>query len=290
MNQDWNLYRSYLAVMTHGSLSAAARDLGLTQPTLARHIDQLEQSLGLGLFLRGPSGLIPTEAGAALRPAAQAIEAAAMAFERAAEGAGQTGAAGVVRISASEVFAAERLPSILRDIRQSLPKIALELVATDQVEDLLRRDADIALRMTAPEQQALIARRLGSVRLGLFAHPDYLARQGHPQMPKDLAGHDLIGYDRWTPALRRMVAARPELGRENFALRVDHPLVQLAALRAGFGIGICQVGLAQGLEPVLPDDIRMDLPVWAVMHEDLRSNAACRAVFDALVAGLAGLA
>ncbi|GHC46112.1 LysR family transcriptional regulator [Neogemmobacter tilapiae] len=290
MNQDWNLYRSYLAVMTHGSLSGAARDLGLTQPTLARHIDQLEQVLGLGLFLRGPSGLSPTEAGLALRPAAQAIEAAALAFERAAEGAGQKGAAGVVRISASEVFAAERLPALLRDIRQQYPQITLEIVATDHVEDLLRRDSDIALRMTAPEQQALIARRLGSVRLGLFAHPDYLARRGHPQTPKDLADHDLIGYDRWTPALRRMLAEIPALTRESFALRVDHPLVQLAALRAGFGLGICQVQLAFGLEQVLPDTIRIDLPVWAVMHEDLRQNAACRAVFDALVAGLAGLA
>jgi DNA-binding transcriptional LysR family regulator len=289
MNQDWNLYRSFLAVMTHGSLSAAGRDLGLTQPTLARHIDQLEQSLGLGLFLRGTSGLSPTEAGLALRPAAQAIEAAALAFERAAEGAGQKGAAGVVRISASEVFAAERLPPLLRNIRQKYPKITLEIVATDHVEDLLRRDSDIALRMAAPEQQALVARRLGTVRLGLFARVDYLVRRGRPMVLEDLAGHDLIGYDRWTPALRRMLAETPVLSRENFALRVDHPLVQLAATRAGFGIGVCQVQLAGDLEAVLPELLHFDMPVWAVMHEDLRSNAACRAVFDALVAGLSEL-
>jgi DNA-binding transcriptional LysR family regulator len=290
MNADWNLYRSYLAVMRHGSLSAAARDLALTQPTLARHIDQLEQSLGLVLFLRGPSGLIPTTAGTGLMPAAQAIEAAALAFHRAAEGAGQVGAAGVVRISASEVFAAERLPAILSDIRQQFPQITLELVATDHVENLLRRDADIALRMTAPEQQALVARKLGQVRIGLFARADYLDRRGRPQTMDDLTGHDLIGYDRWTPALRRMLAETPALARENFALRVDHPLVQLAAIRSGFGIGVCQVGLAEGLEPVLPMMIHFDLPVWVVMHEDLRGNVACRAVFDALVTGLSGIA
>ncbi len=165
---DWTLYRSFAALLAEGSLSGAARALGLTQPTVARHLDQLEAALGRRLFLRSPRGLSPTDAARAMAPAAAAMVAAAAALRRAAADEAGT-VAGTVRISASEVFAAERLPPILAALRARHPGLAVEVVASNASEDLLRRDADIAVRMFDPVQSALVARRLGDVELGLHA-------------------------------------------------------------------------------------------------------------------------
>ncbi len=145
----------------------------------------------------------------------------------------------------------------------------------------------MAVRNFDPVQEALVARRVGAAELGLFATPGYLARRGAPAALDELRRFDLIGYDRETPALRAALAGYPALAREGFAFRADSDLAQMAALRAGFGIGVCQVGLAAGLVRVLPDAFAVALPVWVVMHEDLRASPRCRAVFDALVAGLA---
>jgi DNA-binding transcriptional LysR family regulator len=290
MNQaepSWEHYRTFRAALAEGSLSGAARALGLTQPTVARHLDQLEAALGRRLFLRTQRGLSPTEAALAIAPNAEAMAAAAAALRRTAD-AERGAVAGTVRISASEVVAAERLPPVLAGIRARHPGLALEVVASNVVEDLLRRDADIAVRMVDPVQEALVARRIGRVELGLHATPAYLARRGVPARIDEVAGFDLIGFDRETPALRAVIRQFPVLAREGIALRSDSDLVQCAAIRAGFGIGVCQVGLAAGwgLERVLAAEFALWLPVWVVMHEDLRASARCRAVFDALVAGL----
>jgi len=165
----------------------------------------------------------------------------------------------------------------------------VELVLSNTVDDLLRREADIALRMVAPTQAALVARRLPSVELGLHAHQDYLARRGVPRTLDDLAGHDVIGFDRETPALRAFVERWPALNRAAFALRADSDLAQLAAIRAGFGVGMCQAAVARrdpALRRVLADAVSIELGLWIVMHEDLKTSARCRAVFDALAAGL----
>lgn len=280
---DWALYRSFLAILDEGSLSAAARVLGLTQPTLARHVDLLEAALGKRLFLRTPRGLSPTEAAEAMRPYVRSLAATSAAMLRAVA---EKGGGGTVRISASEVVGVERLPPILASIRAAHPSLALELVVSNAVEDLLRRDADIAVRMVDPDQQALVARRIGAVGLGLHARADYLARRGTPTSLGDLARFDLIGFDRETPAIRPLVARFPVFQRPNFALRTDSDVAQLAAIRAGLGIGICQTGLAGDLVRLLPEALAIDLPVWLVMHEDLRASPRCRLVFDALAAGL----
>jgi len=285
---DWALYRSLLAVMDEGSLSAAARKLGLTQPTVARHIDALEQFLGADLFIRSQRGLAPTDLAQALRPQAMTMATTAAAMLRTASGA--IGAIeGTVRITASDVVAVEHLPRILTRLRIAHPRLAIELTLSDRVDDLLAREADIAVRMTEPTQSALLARRLPPVEIGLYAHRDYLARMGTPATVADLSHHALVGYDVETPALRAMAARLPQLQRTVFALRTDSNVAQLAAIRAGFGIGFCQMAVALrdvALTRVVAE-IALMLPLWIVMHEDLKTNARYRTVFDALAAGLA---
>ncbi|HWJ70624.1 MAG TPA: LysR family transcriptional regulator [Sphingobium sp.] len=284
---SWDLYRTFAAVLREGSLSAAARMLGLTQPSVARHVEALEQAVGGTLFLRSPRGLSPTDRALALQPYAEDLVATSAALLRTAS-ADRGEIAGTVRISASEVIATEHLPPLLATMRRRHPRLSIELVASDAVDDLLQRRADIAIRMVEPTQQALVARKLGVMQLGLYAHHDYLDLRGMPKTIADLVGHDLIGVDSRGSLSRAVLSALPGLDHADFALRVDSSVVQLAAIRAGFGIGICQVAIALHdpmLKRVLPDAFAFDLPLWIVMHEDLRSNERYRAVFDALVEG-----
>lgn len=288
---DWGLYRTFLAVMRDGSLSGAGRRLALAQPTVGRHLDTLEARLGAPLFVRSQRGLVATELAVSLAPHAEALEASAAALLRAAS-AGSDAIEGTVRVSASEIVAIEHLPPILAALRRDHPKLVIELVATDAADDLLRRDADVAVRMFPATQGALVARKLAPIPLGLHAHRDYLARRGTPRTMRDLADHDLIGFDRETPALRAYVERVPAFARSRFALRTDSNVAQLRAICTGFGIGACQVPLARrdpNLVRVLAEAFAFDLGLWIVMHEDLRASPRCRAVFDALVAGLAEL-
>jgi len=288
LDLDWNLVRTFLAICHEGSLSGASRKLGLSQPTIARHLATLETSLGVELFIRSQRGLTATEQAQDLLPLAEVLDATATSFLRQASGpAGQV--RGTVRISASEIISVEHLPPILAKLRRRHPQLAVELVASNAVADLLRRDADIAVRNTDPRQEALIAQRLPPVKLGLHARRDYLDRFGIPTTLAELTNFDIIGFDTTTPAVRAMVSTNAVFERSAFALRTDSNLVQLAAIRAGYGIGICQTVLAErdpSLVRVLADQFDVDLDIWIVMHEDLRSNARCRAVFDALVDGL----
>lgn len=285
---SWDLYRTFAAVLQEGSLSAAARVLGLTQPSVARHIEAFEQVVGDKLFLRSQRGLSPTDRALALQPYAEDLVATSAALLRTAS-ADRGEIAGTVRITASEVVAAEHLPPLLGALRRRHPRLSIELVASDTVDDLLQRRADIAIRMVDPTQQALIARKLGVVQLGLYARRDYLDLRGMPRSIPDLTGHDLIGVDSSGSFSRAVLGALPGLDHGAFALRVDSTLVHLAAIRAGFGIGICQSAIAARdamLVRVLPDAFAFDLPLWIVMHEDLRGQARYRAVFAGLAEGL----
>nr|WP_104664026.1 LysR family transcriptional regulator [Ensifer adhaerens] len=288
MDLSWDFYRTLLAVLQQGSLSAAARELGLTQPTVGRHVDAMEGVLGYPLFVRSPHGLLPTDAALALKPYAETLAATSAALLRAASSQRDT-VGGTVRISASEVIGIEVLPPILAELHAAYPELTIELSASDAVEDLLRQEADIAVRMVAPTQDALIARHIGAVPLSFHAHRRYIERRGMPQALSDLADHSLIGYDRETAAIRAIIARAPALPSARFALKADSNLAQLAAIRAGFGIGICQNGLAArdaDLLPVLPDVFEMKLDTWLVMHENLKTAPRCRVTFDALAAGL----
>lgn len=294
MNSEpsWDVYRSFAAVLREGSLSAAARALGMTQPSIARHVDALERAVGGTLFVRSQRGLSPTDRALALRPHAEALAVAADALRR--TGTGRPDAVdGVVRISASHSVGVAHLPPILTALRRDHPRLIVELALSNEVDDLLQRRADIAVRMVEPVQQALVAQRIGALHVGFHAHRDYLDRRGMPAAAADLRAHDLIGFDTETPFIRTAMRHLPGIDRDAFALRVDSEAAQLAAIRAGFGIGICQVAIARtdpALVRLLPDVLDLPLPVWIVMHEDLRRGERYRAVFDALVQGLSAVA
>ena len=198
-----------------------------------------------------------------------------------------------MRVTASEVIGVEVLPPILARLKDRHPGIAIELALSNRIEDLLKRDADIAVRMQAPRQNVLIARRIGDIELGLHARRDYRERHGTPHTWKEMEGHAMIGVvtdNAFTRKLRPKLAAP---GDGAYALRSDSDLVHLAAIRAGLGIGICQVGLARrdpSLVRVLPDLLTIALDTWLAMHEDLRANPACAATFAALAEGLIGYA
>ncbi len=288
---DWERQRAFLAVLREGSLSGAARALGAAQPTVRRRIEDLERQLGVALFTRSPSGLTPTALARELSGSVEAMAAAAAAFARAASAeAGST--TGVVRITASEVVGVEVLPPILAALQADYPGLVIELNLSNRSEDLLRREADIAIRMTRPMQEALVARRIGAIALGFHGQGRLLDAWGRPDTLEAAKALPLIGYETETLGVRAVKALGLDLRREDFAFRADSDLAQLAAIRAGLGVGICQVALAARdplLERVLPG-FSFDLETFVVTHEDLREVRRVRLVFDALVEGLTAYA
>jgi DNA-binding transcriptional LysR family regulator len=269
---NWEWYRSFVAVLDTGSLSAAGRAMGLTQPTVGRHIDSLETALSLKLFTRSFDGFAPTDAALELKPYAAG-----------------SGVRGTVRLTASEVVGVEVLPPILAALREAHPALVIELVLSNKVDDLLRRDADIAVRTVRPAQDALIARRVGGIELGLYAHKRYLAAHGTPKTIADLQRHAVIGYDTETAWIRQIQQQTGSFARASLALRTDSDVAQLAAIRAGFGIGGCQARLAArdpALVRVLKSAFSLTMDTWIAMHEDLRDSARCAVTFAALATGL----
>lgn len=286
--EDWESQRIFRAVLREGSLSGGARALGLAQPTVRRRIEALEAGLGVALFTRHPNGLTPTEAGLSLAEHADAMAMAADAFRRAAS-AGASATSGIVRVSASEIIALEVLPPIIAQLRADYPGLIVIVSASNRTEDLLHREADIAVRMVRPVQNGLVARRLGAMVLGLFGRADYLDRVGRPQTLDELAALGMVGPEQDTIMLRGVRAQGIAVRPADFAVRSDSDVVQLALIRAGAGIGACQIALADApvpLERVLADAFAHPLDTWLVMHEDLRSTARVRLVFDALGDGL----
>ena len=284
----WELYRSFLSVLQEGSLSGAARALGIAQPTVGRHVAALEKALGLALFVRSQMGVLPTDAATALRGYAEAMHSTALALERAAASQGE-GVRGVVRVTASDVVGVEVLPPIVARLRERYPDLKVELVVTNKVQDLLRREADIAVRMVRPRQELLVARRVGDIELGLHASKAYLARCGTPRSMTELMSHALIGFDQMPPFLRDAGKLPAGLSRHSFTLRSDSDLVQLALIRAGAGVGVCQCAIARRdghLVRLLPRQFSLGLDTWVTMHEDLRNSPRCKVTFDALVEGL----
>ena len=286
---DWERQRAFLAVLSEGSLSGAARALGVAQPTVRRRIADLEASLGVALFTRTPTGLAPTETAHALTAHAEAMAHAAAAFARTASAeAGEI--AGVVRVTASDVIAVEVLPPILATLQALHPGLVIILSPSNRNEDVLRREADIAVRMARPVQEALVARSIGTALLGLHARRDFLDRHGVPRDLADVRRYGLIGPEHDSELLRALRIDGVQVQPGDFSFRSDSDLAQLAALRAGAGIGVCQVGIAArdpALVRLLPEAFEYPLPTWVVTHEDLRGVARIRAVFDHLAEGLA---
>jgi DNA-binding transcriptional LysR family regulator len=283
---DWDLFQSLHAVLEAGTLSAAARLRGLTQPTLGRHIETLEQRLGSPLFLRSPRGLQPTDLARELKPHLHDMAAAASAAVRDASGAADS-LTGSIRITASEIVGAEVLPPMLTEFREAHPGIVIELMMSNIVDDLSRREADIAVRMAPPTQNALVAKKVGEVQLGFYATPEYLERHGSPMGMDDLKSHTIVGFDGPARSIRDLAGMQVPVNREIFDFRSDSDLAQLAVTRAGYGIGVCQPTIAKrhGLVRVMSNVNVFTLGVWIVMHENLRASRRMRLMFDHLVEG-----
>jgi len=288
---DWDLLQSLHAVLEAGSFSAAARVRRLTQPTLGRHIDQLERQLGAPLFLRSPRGLQPTDLALAFRQHLADMSAAASAASRDIEGI-VSGDGGVVRLAVSEIVGIEVIPPMLARFRVAHPSIDVELALNNKNEDLTRRDADVAVRMARPTQNSLVAKKVGDLKLGFHATADYLERHGSPKDFEELQRQTLIGFDRTYPEMVNDLSIGRPVTRDLFAYRTDNDVAQLAAIRAGVGIGVCQDQIAQrdGLVPILPDAFSFHLPIWICMHETLRGSPRMRLMFDHLAKEFAAYA
>ena len=281
---DWTLRRSFLAVAEAGSLSGAARKLGLSQPTLGRHIAEIEATLNLALFTRTARGLILSGAGVDLLPHARSMKTAAQALSLAAAGR-DSDISGTVRITASQIMATYVLPAMLADLRLREPQIQIELVPSDASENLLFREADIAVRMYRPTQLDLITRHLIDLPLGLYAAKTYLGRVGRPTTPDGVLALDLIGFDRSDVMLNMLRGFGINRVREDFPVRCDDQVVYWNLVRAGCGIGgmQCRVGDADPLvERVVPFVELPSLPVWLTAPEVLRQTPRIRRVFDHL--------
>lgn len=285
---DWSLLQSFLAVAETGSLSGAARRLGRSQPTLGRHIRTLEENLEADLFERHARGLKLTEAGSDLLPLAQRMRETMHAMALTVAGQSRQ-MQGTVRITAS-VFASHHvLPPILARIREAEPAIQLDLLPSDTTENLLFRQADIAVRMYRPTQLDIVARHVGDLTLGVFAARRYLERAGYPQSPEELLRHDLIGYDSNDQILRTMQQMGWPVTRKDFAVRCDNQATYWELVRAGCGIGFSQTGIARADPDVRELELGIaipPLPVWLAAHQAMRDTPRLRRVWDLLNDGL----
>ncbi|MCP8882630.1 LysR family transcriptional regulator [Devosia sp. XJ19-1] len=285
---DWALWRSFAAVISEGSLSGAARSLGLSQPTVGRHIETLEADLGLTLFERSLTGLKPNPTALRLHDPVRAAQAALAEAAILAAGAQDDGA-GTVRITASTMISNYVLPEILASVRSLHPRIAIETAPSDSAENLLMREADIAIRMFRPTQLELVTRHLGDIALVPVAHERYLARRGRPTTLDELWQHDLIGFDRSDAIIAHARTLGFTISRDHFVLRSDDQTHLWELIRAGLGIGFGQENLARrtpGLA-VLPLDLAVPpLPVWLTTHRELFTSHRIRAIYDAVAEGL----
>jgi DNA-binding transcriptional LysR family regulator len=288
---DWSLIQSFLAVAEAGSLSGAARTLGRSQPTLGRHIRDLEDGLGAMLFERHARGLRLSDTGADLLPHARRMFEAMNALALGAAGQSQQ-LEGTVRITASVFASHYLLPPILANIRAAEPAIQIELAPSDASENLLFREADIAVRMYRPTQVDVVARHVTTLGLGAFAARSYLDRVGRPTSPEELLKCDLVGYDSNDLILRTMRERGLPVTRDSFAVRCDNQATYWELVRAGCGIGFSQRGNAIG-DPLVEElELGIDtgaLPVWLAAHEAMRSTPRIRRVWDLLAEGLTAL-
>lgn len=283
-NLDWSILRDFIAVAETGSLSQAARRLRLSQPTLSRRIAALEEQLKAQLFQRTPRGLLLTDAGEQVLSGARRVEEEALAIERQAEAAHQT-LSGTVRISVTEALGSLWLPQKLASFHASYPGVCLEVLVDNRTVNLIRREADIAVRMFRPEQPDLIAKKAGDLTMGLYASRAYLDRHGRPKEPIELRDHYHVGFDESMSTHPGVQKLERLFTPERIVHRSSSFVGQLSATLAGIGIGAHDCVLADAepaLERIMPDVFKHDVEIWLVTHADLRRSARIRAVFDFL--------
>ena len=284
---QWETQRVFLAVLRTGSLSAAARTLGIAQATARRRIDALEQSVGTSLFVRSASGLMPTDRARELIGHAQAMALAAEAFARAASADAQV-TGGTVRVTSTQLLGVEVLPSLLGDMLKSQPQLTVELSVSNRLEDLALQEADVAVRINRPTEAAVVTRHVGNLRVGLYGTPDLIKHRGLPRCAGALSDYPVIGPDRNLKEQDFFHERGFVCTGENVVIRTDNHLAQFAALRAGLGIGVCSSQLARryGLVRVLPEHVDFPIEVWTAMHQDLKRMRRVAVVFQALSGSL----
>ncbi len=285
---DWTLLKSFLAVLEAGSIMGAARKLGAQQPTLSRHIAELEAQLKVPLFERTGRGIVPTAAALAIAGAAREMEAGAATLARTLAGRDEA-ATGTVRITTSRVAASYLLPPVLAALGVAEPGIQVELVASDEVNNLLRREADIAVRLVRPAQDSLVAKKLADLPITACAHEHYLQGAGTPRQPSDLQRHRLVGFDRDESLIRGFADFGVPLTREHFALRTDDLLAYGRMVACGAGIGFLTrytLRYLPGVVPLLPMLKVPPLPCWLAVHREVHGNRLVRRVFDFLAEAL----
>ncbi|WP_417495928.1 LysR family transcriptional regulator [Maricaulis sp.] len=285
---DWSHLQTFLSVAEHGTLSGAARATGGSQPTMGRHIAALEDQLGVRLFDRAPHGLALTPTGADLVEHARAMAKAANQLSLTASGRSER-IGGTIRITASEIMSTYTLPAILTELHRAEPEIEIELVSSDRSENLLQREADIAIRMYRPTQADVFTKKVGDLQLAMFAAHDYIARRGAPTTVEEFRGHDVIGYDRSELMLRGFAEVGLQVDRHFFGFRCDSQVVGWQMVVAGFGIGFNQleVGLAEPAVQRIETDTPMPaLPIWLTAHSELKTSRRVRRVFDFLAEAL----
>ncbi len=286
---DWNHLRAFLATAECGSLSGAARRLGLTQPTLSRQIAAFEASLDLLLFERSARNLMLTEAGRALLLDAKDMGKAAAAFGLTASGQ-RSELSGTVRVTASDIMSWHVMPQVTQQLRLRAPQIMLDVVATDTIQDLLRREADIAIRHVRPEQPALIARLIGQKTGHLYAARSYLDARKRPETAQDLAHHDWIAMGDPKRMRDHLAGMNLPLPIEAFRVASENGLIAREMAKSGLGIIPIDddvAAQAPQMEQVLPGSFSVKFPVWLVTHSELHTSPRIRLVFD-LLADLLG--
>ena len=288
-NLDWNQLKAFLETAETGSLSAAARKLGLTQPTLSRQVAAIEQRMGVTLFERVGKAMALTPTGLDLLEHARAMGAAAEALRLAATGRSQA-VGGVVSVSATEAVAAHLLPPLIRQLREKEPGITIEVISSNALSDLLRREADIAIRHVKPEQPDLIARLIRDAAANFYASEGWVKAHGHPRRADEAAHLTFVGSDRSGQFLAYLRQHGLPLGEANFSCYCEHSLAHWALVRQGMGIGAMMDEIAHdtaGVVRVLDDVPPVRFPIWLVTHRELRTSRRIRVVFEALAQGLA---
>jgi len=284
VNFDWNRARAFLVTAEEGSLSAAARALGLTQPTLGRQVSALEEELSVVLFERVGLGLVLTPTGLDLLEHVRSMGEAASQVSLTASGQSQN-IEGTVCISASEVFSVFLLPTIIAKLHQLEPKINIEIIATNETSDLRRREADIALRNFRPTQPELIAKKIKDVSARLYATPIYLKSINNPTSVEDLEQANFISFDSTGMLMNELNKRGMTLTKKNFPLLSENYLVHWELVKQGLGIGIMpeDIGDAEPLvQQVLPKLEAITFPIWLTTHRELKTNRRVRMVFDLL--------
>lgn len=289
---DWNQVRAFLATAEEGSLSAAARALRQTQPTISRQVSTLEETLGVTLFERGPRRMMLTDSGRDLLAHVRIMADAATQISLKASGQSQT-ISGKVMVTATSMFATQYLPDVLVDLRQNAPNLMVEVITSNDVKDLTRREADISIRHARPEQSDLIAKLVVEASASLYATDKFLIDYGNPQSISDLQGLPVVGFGDFAEIMAAYAGLGIGLNENDISVNTRDGHAIVAFVKAGLGMSLMTFDMAeslQGIRKVFPDMPDIPIEVWLVTHRELHTSPRIRLVYDTISQRLSKIA